>query len=147
MESTRDTRPARPFAAVERLLRPGHPFMRFLRFGIVGGSGVVVNMAALWLLHDELRLAADPAIVLAVGLAIVNNFIWNNYWTFGASGVAPRRVVQFVAISLVGMAINVAVFKVLLHFGVFYLLADLGGIGVAIVWNFIANSRWTWGDV
>ncbi|HET8625963.1 MAG TPA: GtrA family protein [Thermomicrobiales bacterium] len=147
METTRGARQARPFATLERLLRPDHTFMRFLRFGLVGGSGVVVNMAALWLLHDELRLAADPAIVLAVGLAIVNNFIWNNFWTFGASGVAARRVVQFAAISLVGMAINVAVFKVLLHFGVFYLLADLGGIAVAIVWNFFANSRWTWGDV
>ena len=145
METTRErtgVRSVTPFARLP-VLSPG--VLRFLRFGLVGSSGVAINLAALWLFHDELGLALGPAGVLAVALAIVNNFVWNNYWTFGATGFAARRLARFVAVSLVGMAINVTALKLLVHFGAHYLPADFAGILVATSWNFLANSRWTWG--
>ena len=145
METTQATGPLRSPALVSRLLRPEYGLLRFLRFGLVGGSGVLVNLAALWLLHDELNLPLEPSAVAAVALAIVNNFMWNNFWTFGATGVRPRRVAQFAVISLVGMAINVGILKALVYLGVHYLPADLAGILVATGWNFFANARWTWG--
>ena len=129
---------------IRRLLTP--EFLRFVRFAFVGGSGVVVNMAALWLLHDQLGVVLDLASVLAISLAIVNNFLWNNFWTFRATGIQSRRLAQFVVVSLVGMAINYAVLKVLAGRGIHYAPANLAGIMVATAWNFYANSRWTWGD-
>ncbi len=145
METTRERTGVRSLMPFARLPVPRPGMLRFLRFGLVGSSGVVINLAALWLFHDELGLPLEPAGMLAVALAIVNNFVWNNYWTFGATGFAARRLARFVAVSLVGMAINVTALKLLVHFGAHYLPADLAGILVATSWNFLANSRWTWG--
>lgn len=126
-----------------RILTP--EVLRFARFCVVGGSGVFVNMAMLWLLHDELGLPLEPSSLAAISLAIVNNFLWNNFWTFRASGIAPRRLAQFIAISLGGMAINFTVLQLLVDSGVHYLPANLAGILLATGWNFFANARWTWG--
>ncbi len=145
METTRERTGVRSLTPFARLPVPSPGVLRFLRFGLVGSSGVAINLVALWLFHDELGLSLGPAGVLAVAVAIVNNFFWNNYWTFGATGFAARRLAQFVAVSLVGMAINVTALKLLVHFGAHYLPADFAGILVATSWNFLANSRWTWG--
>lgn len=145
METTRERTGVRSLTPLARLPVPSPGVLRFLRFGLVGSSGVVINLVALWLFHDELGLPLAPAGALAVALAIVNNFVWNNYWTFGATGFAARRLARFVAVSLVGMAINVTALKLLVHFGAHYLPADFAGILVATSWNFLANSRWTWG--
>ncbi len=131
-------------APVSRILTPD--ILRFIRFGLVGGSGVAINMLVLAILHDWLGFPLSRSSVVAISLAIVNNFLWNNFWTFGATGIQSRRIVQFVVISLVGMVINVAILNILYHAGIHYALANLAGILVATAWNFYANSRWTWGD-
>ncbi len=148
METTRPGgwRASAGYRLIAPLLRLISPEMaRFIRFGLVGGSGVAINMLVLFLLHDELGLPLSRSSIVAISLAILNNFLWNNFWTFGATGIHSRRVVQFVVISLVGMAINLLVLNLLVATGVHYALANLAGIMVATAWNFYANSRWTWG--
>ena len=51
----------------------------FIRFGLVGGSGVFVDMGVLFLLADRRMLSWDlsRSKCLAAKVAIVNNFIWN----------------------------------------------------------------------
>lgn len=144
MQTTPETQPIVATRLRSRWLHPDSEALRFLRFGLVGGSGVLVNMTVLWLLHDELSLPLGLSGVAAVLVAICNNFLWNNFWTFRASRVMARRVAQFLVISLVGMVINVSVLKLLVHFGSHYLAANFVGILVATAWNFFANSRWTW---
>ncbi len=149
MESTRPggwrARAENRFTApLLRLLTPG--VLRFVRFGLVGGSGVVINMLVLYLLHDELGLPLSRSSVVGITLAICNNFLWNNFWTFRTTGIQSRRLAQFVAVSLVGMLINLAILNVLVALDFHYAAANLAGIMVATAWNFYANSRWTWGN-
>ncbi|HET7098713.1 MAG TPA: glycosyltransferase family 2 protein [Patescibacteria group bacterium] len=54
---------------------------RFLKFGIVGGTGFVVNFVGLELLK-RLGMTTFIATLLATELAIISNFIFNNIWTF-----------------------------------------------------------------
>jgi putative flippase GtrA len=63
---------------VQRLLKS-----RFVRFGIVGGIGVAVNYGFYVLFHDLLGLYDLLALVLAIEISIINNFILNERWTFG----------------------------------------------------------------
>lgn len=130
-------------ALVSRILSP--ELLRFLRFAIVGGSGVLINMLALWLLHDKIGLGLTRSSIVAITLAILNNFLLNNFWTFKATSIQSRRFAQFVIVSLIGMAINLTILNILFAFGVHYAPANLAGIMVATAWNFFANSRWTWG--
>lgn len=61
------------------------PMGRLIRFGLVGLSGVFVDMTVLYLLHDTSGLGwgLTRSKVVAAELAIVNNFLWNDRWTFG----------------------------------------------------------------
>jgi dolichol-phosphate mannosyltransferase len=145
--STRDwrVRAADRFPApLLRLISP--EVLRFVRFGLVGGSGVLVNSLTLFLLHDEFALGLTRSMVVAITLAILNNFMWNNFWTFKTTGIQSRRLIQFVVISLIGMVVNVVVANLLVAHGMHYAAANLVGIALATAWNFYANVRWTWGD-
>jgi dolichol-phosphate mannosyltransferase len=119
---------------------------RFVKFCLVGGTGVVVNTAVLFALTEWGRVGLAVASPLAVEVAIINNFYWNNSWTFRAQGVNAGRLVKFNLVSLVGMAITTGVLLFLVNtFSLHYLIANLFGIGVAMVWNFLLNFFWTWG--
>ena len=119
---------------------------RFVKFCLVGGSGVALNTAVLYGLTESAQMSLAIASPLAVEVAILNNFYWNNAWTFRARGVELGRLVKFNLVSLVGMAITTGVLLALVNnFDIHYLIANLFGIGVAMVWNFLINFFWTWG--
>jgi dolichol-phosphate mannosyltransferase len=123
---------------------------RIFKFGIVGISGIVVNLGILFLLVEFFGLNKDLASPIAIEFAILNNFIWNDLWTFGSvenQKVSGRwhRLVAFNMVSVGGAAINYGIFLVLTSwFAVYYLAAQFIGILVAFVWNFLINRRITW---
>jgi dolichol-phosphate mannosyltransferase len=115
------------------------------RFLLVGGSGVLVNSLALFFLYGKAGLPFIIASALSVELAITNNFVWNDRWTFGRSGPSLVRFVKFNLISLVGLALTTGTAWLLVQqAGVNYLVANLAGIGLATTCNFVANAQWTW---
>jgi dolichol-phosphate mannosyltransferase len=116
-----------------------------VRFGLVGASGVAVNSAFLYVFHGVLGWALIPASVFAVEAAIVNNFLWNDRWTFSARDKTPYRFFRFNLVSLGGLVVNTVVLALLVAMtGIHYLIANLIAIAAAMAWNFAANSRWTW---
>lgn len=117
---------------------------RLAKFSLVGGSGVVVNTAALYLFYQFGHLPLVMASVLAVELAIVNNFLWNDRWTFHQRDRSPLRFVRFNLVALGGLAITTATLALVTSFGVYYLLANLLGIALATAWNFTLSVLWTW---
>lgn len=123
---------------------------RVFKFGIVGLSGIVVNLGILFLLVEFFAVNKDLASPIAIEFAILNNFIWNDLWTFSSvenQKVSSRwhRLVAFNIVSVGGAAINYAIFLVLTSwFAVYYLAAQLIGILIAFIWNFLLNRRLTW---
>nr|WP_306441453.1 glycosyltransferase [Halomicronema hongdechloris] len=96
------------------------PMARFLKFALVGLSGVVVDMAVLYLLHGALGLALTRSKILAAEVAILNNFLWNDAWTFADISVRQlgraarlKRLLKFNAICLAGLVLNVLVLNLL----------------------------------
>ena len=62
---------------------------RYIKFGLVGASGTVVNLAVLYGAHEYLFRAIEPegsrpyaSLALAIAIATVNNFTWNRLWTW-----------------------------------------------------------------
>lgn len=118
---------------------------RFARFGAVGALGVVINNAVLLIAHALIGLPLLLASPIAVEVAIVHNFIWNEHWTFGTSHFSLKRLGKFNLTSLGGLAITSGVMYTLVsYFGIHYIVANLVGIGVATVWNFTTSLVWTW---
>jgi putative flippase GtrA len=138
---------------------------RYIKFGIVGASGTVVNIAVLYLAKTYLFEAVEPekvrlglALALAIFVATLSNFTWNRLWTWadrqdalavdlGApkAPFAQRLTVQFgryCMASWFGMAFQFVVTIWLSHYMVDW-LANVTSIVAASVINFLANDRWT----
>lgn len=57
-------------------------WLRFVRFNAVGALGVGVQLTALWFLADVEHVHYLLATPVAVGLAVVHNFVWHWWWTW-----------------------------------------------------------------
>jgi dolichol-phosphate mannosyltransferase len=120
---------------------------RLGKFLVVGGTGVVLNNAALYAFYQLLRLPLITASALAVSLAIGNNFVLNDRWTFQhpRDAASLSRFVRFSLVSLGGLLVTTSTLWALVtYLDVQYLLANLLGIALATASNFIVNLKWTW---
>jgi len=133
-------------AAFEQLLAH-HLVRRFGKFGLVGATGVLVNTGVLWLLTHGLGVYYLVASPIAIEIALCCNYVLNNNWTFldrRASFVAWPGFARYHAVSFGGMLINIGILHVLVSWlSVPVVPANLVGIGVATVWNFILSVGWT----
>jgi putative flippase GtrA len=123
---------------------------QFVKFGIVGGSGLLVNFLLFTLLqhflpaanpaHDPRYSAKFSAAFLAGG---VSNYFLNRIWTFKSSAHALKQGLQFIGISLVALVVALTVTKLLIpHLGPGHRTWFVA-TGCAIVVNFFANKYWT----
>jgi dolichol-phosphate mannosyltransferase len=123
---------------------------KMLSFGIVGISGIFVNMGVLWLLTSTAGIPDLASLAIAIELSIVNNFAWNERWTFGGGeghrfSKVRHRFVSFQAVSAGGAVINYVLYYLLTRFGgVWFLLANLVSILIAFTWNYLVNRNVTW---
>ena len=133
-------------------LRERFPIMRFLRFGLVGLSGVFVDFAVFYLLRTQLGLPIARSTILSAEVAVVNNFLWNDLWTFGdiarqqpGKRQRLRRFFKFNLVCLAGIILQ-ALLVSLLHdaFGVNEFAAKLGAIAIVTFWNFWINLKLSW---
>ncbi|WP_292730832.1 glycosyltransferase family 2 protein [Methanoculleus sp.] len=123
---------------------------KIVRFGLVGLSGILVNMGLLYALTEVAGLYYLVSALIAIELSIMSNFVWNDVWTFRSAkdlriGRNLLRFWSFQAVSMGGLAINVAILYLLADAaGVYYLIANLAGISIAFAWNYAANRHYTW---
>lgn len=137
-------------------LRRKFPLRQFVRFGVVGLSGVFVDMTLLFLLSDPSTLAwgLTRSKIIAAEIAILNNFIWNDAWTFAEVSrqqrgwsLRLRRLLKFNLICLVGLALNVVLLNLIFNLvfsGQHRYLANLLAIGITTLWNFSINFKLNW---
>ncbi len=124
--------------------------IRFIKFCLVGLSGVLVNEGLLWLLTESFGLFYMLSAAIGIETAILTNFSLNEIWTFrdrrspGTKSVLGRGL-KFNLVSIGGLGINVAILWTFTEFvGVSYLVSNLIGIAGATMWNFTVNTLWTW---
>jgi dolichol-phosphate mannosyltransferase len=108
-------------------------------------------MFLLFLLAGMLGWPAPLAKVVSVQAGIVNNFLWNDLWTFrdlaGETGFKARgkRFARFNAICLGGLLIAVSLiwfFHERMYWNLY--LSNFMAIGVVAFWNFGMNYRFSW---
>lgn len=128
------------------------PIGRFVRFVLVGFSGLAVDMGTLYLLYDLLGLGLTRSAIFAAELAIINNFFWNDLWTFGDLSRKQRkprqvmkRLVKFNIICLMGLILKILLLNILfngLHLNPY--LANFLAIVAVTLWNFWINLKLSW---
>ena len=130
------------------------PVNRFIRFAAVGFSGVIVDMGLLFLLSDPTMLGwgLTRSKLIAAEMAILNNFTWNDRWTFRdlsaqQHGVRQRlrRLGKFQLICLAGVAINTILLNLQFNLlGMNRYLANAVAIAAVTGWNFWLNLKISW---
>ena len=140
---------------------------RFLKFAVVGTIGAVVDFG----IANLLIYVFDVNLVLAGTIsficAILSNFTWNRLWTYpdSRSKNLVTQFIQFVVISVMGLAIRVPILKfgepllqrlfegLPFQIPVFTpdFLAKNFTLAIAVIivmfWNFFVNRSWTYNDV
>jgi dolichol-phosphate mannosyltransferase len=125
---------------------------RFIRFCISGFSGVFVNMVVLYCLREFVGLGLTRSAILAAEVAIVNNFFWNDRWTFGdisrnqkGIGKKFKRFLKFNLICLLGLVLNILVLNLFYNFfSMNEYLANMMAIATVTLWNFWLNLKLSW---
>jgi len=121
-------------------------FLEFVKFCLVGLTGLVVDTAVLVSLVDYVGLDPRFAALFAFATAVSWNYVFNRVWSFesGRSAPIPRSYAFFVSVSLGGLAVRIGVMHLLIAYagmGVspWYILASFVGIGAATVFNFLGS--------
>jgi dolichol-phosphate mannosyltransferase len=122
---------------------------KFLLFGAVGASGMVVHLVVLRLL----LAAADTGFVVAqstaTATAMVWNYVLNNSLTYRdyrlVGWAALRGLLSFMAICGLGAIVNVLVARDLYAMTQMWLFAGAGGAAVGALLNYALTSMFTWG--
>jgi putative flippase GtrA len=117
---------------------------QLVKFGIVGGSGYLINLAVFALLAGGLDVHHLAAAIGAFCVAVTSNFLWNRYWTFGpGEGPAHFQAARFFAVSLAALGLNLVVLELLLAGGgIGELTAQAIAVAGAMPFNFLGNKLW-----
>lgn len=118
--------------------------IRFIRFGVVGSIGFLVNSAGLLLFYDKLKLPIIIAQLISAEIALMATFVGNNFWAFKADHhhTFIQKLARYHAGSWIGLGINSVIVVVLVkYFHLFSVLALGFGASVALLWNYTVNRR------
>lgn len=155
---------------VQRLPEKLQPMARwrFIKFGAVGASGTVINMAVLYGAQEVLftpiadfHTRLNFSIALAISLATINNFYWNRRltWRDRQHPLPPLHLhlhphahghqqsalyLFFKYVMAAGLAIVLqSLLTKYLALSLHYIVANLVAIALSSVVNFVANDRLT----
>jgi dolichol-phosphate mannosyltransferase len=122
-------------------------FFEFLKFCLVGLTGLVVDTAVLVSLVDHFSVDPRFAAVFAFAAAVSWNYLFNRIWAFesGRSTSVSRSYVFFVSVCLGGLGVRIGVMHLLIAYagmGVrpWYILASFIGITAATAFNFVGTK-------
>lgn len=127
---------------------------RYVTFGMVGATGVAVDMVALFALADHrmLHFNLSLAKALAAEIAIVSNFAGNELWTFRDLAITDPtwrsraiRFGKFNVICLAGIGLSILLLNIQTRFFDMNLyVGNLAAIVIVSFWNFGMNQKFGW---
>lgn len=79
---------------------------KFIKYGIVGVLGLVVDMGVFYLMNRKLGINYAISNITSSSLAVLHNFILNSYFTFKVTDKKLQRFISFYLIAFVGMAVS-----------------------------------------
>lgn len=126
------------------LRRPAN-WLQLIRFGLVGGTGFIVNVGVYALCVHALSIDYRVAFVLAWLVAVSNNFLLNRHWTFDAAAGSVRfQAIRFFVVSLVAALFGFVLLTLLVESaGLAKVPAEALAVAASTPLNFIGNKLWS----
>ena len=131
---------------IDKALRGTVP-LRFITFALVGGVGVLINLAVLELARHA-GMAFGPAQALGTIVAMVANFQLNNQLTYRAQRLKGSRVwrglLLFLLVCGLGAIANIGIARALYAENGSGVFAGAAGAAVGVVWNYAVSATLVW---
>lgn len=123
--------------------------LKFIRFCLVGFSGMIIDFGTTWLLKEKVRINKYIANSTGFTLAATSNYILNRIWTFHSENSHIfTEYSSFILISLAGLAINnFVIFLLNDKLKLNFYFSKLIAVGVVTCWNFILNYLITFSGI
>lgn len=118
---------------------------KFLKFGIVGASGVIIDFGFTYLCKEIFKIQKYLANAIGFTIAASSNYVFNRIWTFHSlNPEIGLEYSKFLFISLIGLGINTLILWMLVSkFNKNFYVSKLFAIAVVTVWNFFVNLIFT----
>lgn len=120
-------------------------FIKFLKFGLVGFSGLVLDFAVTWVCKEKLKLNKFVANGFGFLVGVTNNYLLNKYYTFQDND--PHIAAQFISfliIAVIGFTINTSVlYSLQKRTTINFYVCKIAVTVLVFFWNFGANSFYT----
>jgi len=141
---------------------------RFIRYSIIGLSGILINLMGQLVCNTILDIRensfknneySNPGISVIIGfiLSVLSNFYWNNLWTFKEKRIEGifkniQGFFRYLFITLIGFLIQISVWRFSLealintfsYYSYFLYLANIIGIFCATTWNYYISKNFMW---
>ncbi len=129
-------------ARASQALRSPHNWIQLAKFGVVGVSGYIVNLAVYAAL---LGIGAHKAAVVSFVVSAANNYWWNRHWTFAHQrGHFAYQGARFFVVALVALAVNQLWLLVFLDWlGWGKITSQAVAIVLVTPLNFLGNKLWS----
>lgn len=127
--------------AVQALRRPAN-WVQLAKFGIVGASGYVINLAVYVAL---LGIGPHTAAGISFVVSAASNYWWNRHWTFAhQKGHFGYQGARFFVVSFAAFWVNQLWLLVFLDwFGLGKIVSQATAIVLVTPLNFLGNKLWS----
>ena len=126
-----------------------HLVPELAKFGVVGGTGAVIDLGGAAVLHSAYHQGPLKAKAISIAAATVVTYLGSRYWTFRHRENQPllREGTLFFVLNLIGLAIAELVIAFTTYVLVFkgpisYNLASLAGTGLGTIFRYFAYRKW-----
>ena len=128
---------------------------RFIKFGIVGASGAVIDFGLTALCKGIFGVPELLANAIGFTLAATSNYFLNRVWTWRSKDKdVGTEYVKFFAVSLIGLGLNSLIVFLLKDISIVprfvettldwdFWVAKIIATAVVTMWNFVANNFFT----
>lgn len=120
-------------------------FLKFIKFCIVGFSGIFVDFGITFLFKEVFKVQKYVANAIGFSTAATTNYLLNRVWTFQSTNPhVVQEFSRFFMIALIGLGINsLIIWAMSGRFKVNFYVSKLVATVVVTAWNFLINAYFT----
>ncbi|MFF0592963.1 GtrA family protein [Streptomyces antibioticus] len=120
------------------------PARQLVRYTLIGGSGVLLDLLAFALLHRGAGLDEQLANAVSTTLGITSNFALNARFTFARRDRLAVRFLRFYAVGLTGIALTNLLFLLFTDaLGIDATAVKAGSLPLVLALQFALNRKWS----
>ncbi|MCZ4314656.1 GtrA family protein [Comamonadaceae bacterium G21597-S1] len=116
---------------------------QFLRYAAIGAVATCVHYAILMLCVEGGHWPAWLASGYGAAIGAQVAYLGNRWFTFAYRANIGLSWLRFQTLALVGALLGMAIVATVVHFGIYYLLAQMLATATVMVLTFMLNKAWT----